>query len=132
MSLIGKLSRLIIAVLFTSFVTVVVIFSLMFFSWKKVWESSVKRWAKITLKILCIQVQITGEKNLSTPAIFIMNHTSIVDIIIFLLISPKKSVILAKKEVRRIPLLTKILSLGGAIFIDRSEPSKSISSILQG
>jgi len=132
MVFLGKLCRFILAVIFSSIVIVFVSIALLLLPWRWVWEESVTRWSKIVLKILCIKVKIIGTENLSAPAIFIMNHTSIADIMTFFLVTPKRSVILAKKEVRRVPFITKILSFGGGIFVDRSDPSKAIADIRSG
>lgn len=67
--------------------------------------------------------------NNSTPAIFVTNHTSALDVFIGMGLCPYGGCGIGKKEVARIPFLGWAYWLSGHLLIDRGNHQKSIESM---
>jgi len=63
------------------------------------------------------------------PAIFVGNHTSLLDPPLVIATLPSRPVFLVKKELAYVPVLGWIIWLGGCIFIDRGNRSRSLASL---
>ncbi len=74
---------------------------------------------------------IEGTENLdaSRPALYVSNHTSIVDIFLAMWISPVGTVGVAKKQVAFYPLFGQLYLLSGHLRIDRGNSQKAIASL---
>ncbi len=99
---------------------------------QKAWEFWSKAWAKIHLLFLGAKFELNGQENLKGPAVFIMNHESVIDIFTIAAICPKKTTFISKKEVGRFPFVGIIMRMGGCIFIDRSNTRSAVESIKEG
>ena len=99
---------------------------------QKAWEFWSKAWAKIHLLFLGVKFEVNGQENLQGPAIFIMNHESVIDIFTIAAVCPKKTTFISKKEVGRFPFVGIIMKMGGCIFIDRSNSHSAVESIKEG
>lgn len=65
----------------------------------------------------------------SRPALYVSNHTSVVDLFIGMWISPVGTVGIAKKEVVYYPLLGQLYLLSGHLRIDRGNNAKAVESL---
>jgi lysophosphatidate acyltransferase len=93
--------------------------------------NSVVGWIFYTLvgRALDLKVEVEGENHLDTcPAVFMVNHQSILDILVIGRLMPKQTAIMAKKSLQFSPL-GPFMSLSGTIFIDRGNNAKAIHSI---
>ena len=70
-----------------------------------------------------------GIRNGTHPAIFVGNHSSLLDPPLVIATLPSRPVFLAKKELACIPILGWIIWLAGFIFIDRSSRRRSLESL---
>jgi len=76
-----------------------------------------------------LKVEVEGEEHLNTrPAVFMVNHQSILDILVIGKIMPKQTAIMAKKSLQFTPI-GPFMSMSGTIFIDRGNNAKAIRSI---
>lgn len=67
----------------------------------------------------------TGQR----PAVFVGNHTSLLDPPLVIATLPSRPVFLVKKELAYVPVLGWIIWLAGFIFIDRSSRRSSLASL---
>jgi lysophosphatidate acyltransferase len=80
-------------------------------------------------RALDLKVEVEGENYLDTrPAVIMVNHQSILDVLVIGRVMPKQTAIMAKKSLRFTPL-GPFMSLSGTIFIDRGNNAKAIHSI---
>ncbi|GMM40001.1 1-acylglycerol-3-phosphate O-acyltransferase [Hanseniaspora uvarum] len=96
--------------------------------------ATAKAYALVMKKFLGIEVKVEGRKYLETssPCIFIANHQSALDILVLGETWPKKCVVTAKKALKYVPFLGWFMSLSGALFLDRSNRSKSLGTLNNG
>ncbi|KAL5530339.1 SLC1 [Sanghuangporus sanghuang] len=81
-------------------------------------------------RFLGITVEVEGEEHLSTrPVVLIMNHQSMLDILILGRVFPKQASVTSKKELQWMPLLGQFMTLSGAVFIDRTNNSSAVKSV---
>jgi len=90
-----------------------------------------KVWAPFVLFVLGVKVKVKGLEHINPRGnyIFISNHTSNLDIPILLATIPRTFYFIAKRELIRVPLFGQIMWLLGMIFIDRSNPRRSLRSM---
>ena len=92
-----------------------------------------KKWAKFTLKIIGIDVSVSGVENVpNEPCVFIGNHTSILDIPILMIAINKDLGFISKKEILDAPFLGYWLKAGKNVALDRSNPREGIKAINEG
>lgn len=92
------------------------------------WTAS--SWGKFNLKQAGVKLHIIGEENLSkTPAIFVVNHQSMLDLFIMCYLLPFKSLAVAKKSMRYYPLLGFFMNLAGVVFVDRRHKERAIEGM---
>ncbi len=80
-----------------------------------------------------MRVRVHGVDQLDPdgPYVFMANHQSHVDIVAVILALPRVPGFLAKKELRRVPLLGAAMAAGGHVFIDRSERARAVEAIAE-
>lgn len=90
--------------------------------------------AKGVLPILGIRLEVEGRENLTNyhPCVFIGNHQSALDVVIYGAICPANTVAIGKKEIAYIPLFGWLFKYSGGILIDRKNKRKAISQIDEG
>lgn len=66
------------------------------------------------------------------PVLFVSNHQSNMDIAIICGFIDKPKGFIAKKELKKLPLINKWITLAGSIYLDRENPRKSMEGILEG
>jgi lysophosphatidate acyltransferase len=80
-------------------------------------------------RLMNIHVDIEGEEHLSTrPAVYMMNHQSMLDILVVGRLMPKQTSMMSKKSLQFTPL-GPFMTLSGAIFIDRSNNIDAVRSL---
>ena len=63
------------------------------------------------------------------PCIFVANHQSILDVIVFGAIVPSRTVALGKKEIGRIPLFGWFFRAAGNLIVDRGNPAQTAAAL---
>ncbi len=83
------------------------------------------------LKIAGIKVEKLGLENYEThePCIYVGNHQSAMDAIIYGYLFPRKTIAIGKREIRWIPFFGRIFKMSGNILIDRKNKTHSISGL---
>ena len=82
---------------------------------------SLNAWTSLAPAIARLKLIVEGEDHLYShrPAVFIFNHQSAIDMLITAKLLREDAVGVAKKEIKRQPLIGPALSYSGAVFIDR-------------
>lgn len=90
-------------------------------------------WAKYTLNIIGIELDIEGKENIpERSVVFIGNHTSILDIPIILYSVGNIVGFISKKEVLKAPIIGYWLKRAHCIPLDRQNPREAIKVINEG
>ena len=91
----------------------------------------IRFWAKIILFISGIKVEIIGLEKVDPgkPAVYLVNHGSLFDILAAIYIIPGTARFIAKKELFRIPIFAQGMKLTGMIKIDRGNSTKARKTI---
>jgi putative phosphoserine phosphatase/1-acylglycerol-3-phosphate O-acyltransferase len=78
-----------------------------------------------------IDLDVYGEKNLwaARPCVFIFNHQSKADVVILAKLVRKDMGGIGKQEIRKIPVLGKVMEMAGTVFIDRADTSNAIKAM---
>ena len=66
------------------------------------------------------------------PALYVLNHRSIFDIIITYSYMVDRTGFIAKKELRKVPLFAQWVLLGNGLFLDRENLRQGLETILKG
>jgi len=91
---------------------------------------STMRAVRLALRIAGIRVRIEGLENIPPGVcIFAANHVSNMDPLAFVPAIPRRVSLLAKKEVFRIPILSKAMRLAKLIPVDREDREAAASSV---
>lgn len=82
------------------------------------------------LRVLGIKIAVEGQGNIPEgPKIFVANHQSGFEVVIFAAFCPDRTVFIGKKEIAWIPLLGLYFVAAGNIFIDRSRRTKAMATL---
>ena len=85
------------------------------------------------IKLSDSTVNVHGLENIPVgPVLFVSNHQSNMDIAIICGFIDKPKGFIAKKELKKLPLINKWITLAGSIYLDRENPRKSMEGILEG
>ncbi len=78
-----------------------------------------------------IDLQVTGEKYLWTtrPCIFLFNHQSRADVLILAKLVRRDFSGIAKREMRDVPVVGKLLEMAGVVFVDRKSAQDAIKAM---
>lgn len=63
------------------------------------------------------------------PYLLFANHQSGFDIIVFSTVTPNKATVVAKRELKKIPVIGWFFTRGGAVLIDRSDRAQAINDL---
>jgi 1-acyl-sn-glycerol-3-phosphate acyltransferase len=99
---------------------------------EKTWRLIAQRWGKLVLRLEKVELDVVGAEHMERPAIFIINHLSLIDSVYVPALLPPTVKFVVKKELAKIPLWGWALSAGGAILIDRSSPRAAMRTIRDG
>jgi len=93
---------------------------------------SIATWSHFARLVAGLKLIVEGEEHLWThrPAVFLFNHQSAMDILITASLLQKDFTGIAKKEIKRQPLMGPAMIAAGAVFIDR-ESSKDPKQVLK-
>ena len=82
---------------------------------------SLSAWSGMAAIIARLKLIVDGEVNLWSrrPAVFVFNHQSAMDMLICAKLLREDVVGIAKKEIRKQPLVGPVLAMAGTVFIDR-------------
>jgi 1-acyl-sn-glycerol-3-phosphate acyltransferase len=105
-------------------ITVTIVIMLMYL-FKKNNRKIRQIWGKLQLKLMGIELKIEGEID-SNANMIIMNHQSLLDIILFEGLHPKDIAWVAKKEIANIPWFGHILKAPDMIIIERESKTSLI------
>lgn len=104
---------------------------------QKAWEKSrryVSGFFRLELKISGCKVTVRGKENIptDTPVLFVGNHRSYFDVLIYHEAIGTPAGFIAKKEMRKIPLLPLYMDDIGCLFLDRNDIKQGLEIIKQG
>jgi 1-acyl-sn-glycerol-3-phosphate acyltransferase len=87
--------------------------------------------ARLTLPPLGARLRVEGAGKLtaSQPCVYVANHQSTLDVALLAAIYPQNTVVVAKQEIRKIPLFGWIYEKTGNLLIDRSDRSRSVRQL---
>ncbi|MBV9074944.1 MAG: 1-acyl-sn-glycerol-3-phosphate acyltransferase [Acidobacteria bacterium] len=89
--------------------------------------------ARTGLKIAGVAVQVEGKENLDAKAtyIFMCNHVSNLDPPVLITRLPKRTSVLVKKELFKVPVLGQAMRMGDLVSVDRSNREAALESMRQ-
>ncbi|SET38058.1 1-acyl-sn-glycerol-3-phosphate acyltransferase [Oceanobacillus limi] len=92
-----------------------------------------KRVSQKVMKKTGSTVQVNGqEKLLDEPVLYVANHQGLFDILAFLGYLGRPVGFIAKKEIKKLPIIRTWMELLYCVFIDRKDRRQSIQAINQG
>jgi len=95
--------------------------------------AAAQRIAKYVLRVTKTSMRVSGTENIPVEnCVFISNHQAIFDGFALLAHIDKPFGFVAKKEIKKIPLVSSWLKSIGSIYINRQSPRDSIKTIQQG
>ena len=94
-----------------------------------VYEYCARGWSRINLKAAGIEVLTAGREAVPrTPVVFVSNHQSWFDIFALADTVPHYFSFVAKKELRKVPILGRAMESAGQIFVDRQNRQAAFSA----
>jgi putative phosphoserine phosphatase/1-acylglycerol-3-phosphate O-acyltransferase len=92
----------------------------------------ISTWSNFATMISGLKLIVDGEERLWShrPAVFLFNHQSAMDVVIAAKLLQKDFTGIAKKEIKRQPIMGPALIAAGAVFVDR-ESSKDPKEVLK-
>ncbi|MFT9497777.1 lysophospholipid acyltransferase family protein [Anaerosolibacter sp.] len=100
----------------------------------KIIHQTARGWAKSLVNFTGAQIQVTGEENIPKEGsvLFVSNHQGNFDIPILLGFIDKPKAFIAKKELKKIPILRTWMEYMQCVFIDRQDARQSLKAINRG
>ncbi len=100
------------------------------------YTSSMKviRWAfRLVLKVCGTKIDVYGAENIpeDRSVLFVGNHRSIFDILLFYSIVKTPTGIIAKMEIKKVPLLREWMYSIGCLFLDRDDIKAGLKMVLE-
>lgn len=99
---------------------------------ERMWSTMVGFWARVTLRLLGIKIRIQHPERLQKPAVFIVNHQSLIDVILVPAVICSRVKFVAKRELRYVPFWGWAFMMGGAIAVDRSKKGAAFEALARG
>lgn len=96
------------------------------------WEFIPYTWSAMAFWALGIRVHVVGQERLNGPAVFVLNHQSLIDVVLVPNILPRKVLHVVKAEIRKVPFFGPAVCNTGAISVDRKNIISAIKSIQEG
>ena len=85
---------------------------------------------RFVLRLVGVRVRVEGIKNIPQGVcIFAANHISSIDPLTFIPVIPRRVAILVKKELFRIPILSRAMRLSQFVAVDRADRESAASSV---
>ncbi len=81
--------------------------------------------------LIGLKLNVKGEENLwkQRPAVFVFNHQSKADVVIVARLLRRDVAGVGKQEIKKMPVIGKVLELGGVVMIDRANASSAIDAM---
>lgn len=81
--------------------------------------------------LIGLHLNVKGEQNLwaRRPAVFIFNHQSKADVVIMASLLRRDIAGVGKKEIKKLPVIGKVLEMGGVVMIDRANARSAIDAM---
>jgi putative phosphoserine phosphatase/1-acylglycerol-3-phosphate O-acyltransferase len=81
--------------------------------------------------LIGMDLEVTGEQHLwsQRPAVFVFNHQSKADLVIITKLLRRDISAIGKQEIRKLPVIGKILEMGGVVTIDRANSASAIEAM---
>lgn len=81
--------------------------------------------------LIGLDLNVTGEKNIwaQRPAVFIFNHQSKADVVICAKLLRRDIAGVGKKEIRDMPVIGRVMEMGGVVLIDRADARGAIEAM---
>ena len=97
-------------------------------------DKHIPRWCRGLLWMGGVQLTVEGRERIPTggPVVFVGNHRSYFDIPLMLVALDKPHGLLAKKELSRIPLLSRWMKLLGCLYVERDDVRASLQALKDG
>lgn len=94
-------------------------------------DKHIPRWCRGLLWMGGVQLTVEGRERIPTggPVVFVGNHRSYFDIPLMLVALDKPHGLLAKKELSRIPLLSRWMNLLGCVYVKRDDIRGSLQAL---
>lgn len=90
-----------------------------------------KHWAKMTMALAGMKVEISIEGKVPEgPVVFVSNHQSDFDTLIHLGCLGRPIGFVAKKEIKKVPILAQWMMMMNCVFIDRKHPAGAMKVLL--
>lgn len=88
-------------------------------------------WGRVLLGVLGIRVHLMQRERLdpNAPYVFVSNHQNLLDILVLAGWLPYPFGFVAKVELRQVPFLGLAIRNSASVFVDRSDPRKSLESL---
>ena len=109
---------------------------LVFFVSLVTWGHTISGWlyarllSAVGMPLLGIRLAITGRENIpKEPAVILINHQSNLDAFFLGTVFPRKSVVLSKREMLKVPLFGIILLASRTIMVDREDAASAKKAI---
>ena len=92
---------------------------------------SIALFAETASALINLDLKVRGEENLwkSRPAVFVFNHQSKADVVICAKLLRRDMAGVGKREIKRLPVIGKVLELGGVVMIDRKNAVSAIQAM---
>lgn len=81
--------------------------------------------------LIGLELNVKGEENIWTqrPAVFVFNHQSKADVVICAKLLRRDLAGVGKKEIKDMPVIGKVMEMGGVVMIDRADAKGAIESM---
>ena len=96
---------------------------------RRLWRWLRPLWAKVTLALVGVQLNVSGAERLVGPVVFVSNHESLIDVVILPALLPSETLFVAKRTLRWIPFWGWAFAAGGALLIDRTNPRAALVAL---
>jgi lysophosphatidate acyltransferase len=100
---------------------------------ERVMRTWIPTWYRIMSATLGWKMPVDGEEKFETfrPAVVVINHQSNLDVVLWARFFPCETVVVGKKQIRKIPVFGAIYQGTGNILIDRENAEKARQSIAE-
>jgi len=81
--------------------------------------------------LIGLNLNVKGEEHLweQRPAVFVFNHQSKADVVICAQLLRRDIAGVGKKEIKKMPIIGKVLEMGGVVMIDRGDAKSAIKAM---
>ncbi len=92
---------------------------------------SLSLFADTASALIGLNLNVKGEEHLWShrPAVFVFNHQSKADVVIMAQLVRRDMAGVGKQEIRKMPVIGKVLELGGVVMIDRANSASAIQAM---